>query len=56
MGGAFHMLYQEYNIWRDRVAAEIVFSSGVPITAVGLDVTTRCKLEGADLVASARGR
>jgi len=49
MGGAFHMLYQEYNIWRDRVAAEIVFSSGVPITAVGLDVTTRCKLEGADL-------
>ncbi|HTQ54715.1 MAG TPA: nucleoside hydrolase [Bryobacteraceae bacterium] len=49
MGGAFHMLYQEYNIWRDRVAAEIVFASGVPITAVGLDVTTRCKLEGADL-------
>jgi len=49
MGGAFHMLYQEYNIWRDRVAAQIVFSSGVPITAVGLDVTTRCKLEGADL-------
>jgi len=49
MGGAFHMLIQEYNIWRDRVAAEIVFSSGVPITAVGLDVTTRCKLEGADL-------
>jgi inosine-uridine nucleoside N-ribohydrolase len=49
MGGAFNMLVQEYNIWRDRVAAEIVFSSGVPITAVGLDVTTRCKLEGADL-------
>jgi inosine-uridine nucleoside N-ribohydrolase len=49
MGGAFHMLQQEYNIWRDRAAAEIVFSSGVPITAVGLDVTTRCKLEGADL-------
>lgn len=49
MGGAFHMLYQEYNIWRDRAAAQIVFSSGVPITAVGLDVTTRCKLEGADL-------
>ncbi len=49
MGGAFHMLYQEYNIWRDRVAAEIVFASGVPITAVGLDVTTRCKLQGEDL-------
>jgi inosine-uridine nucleoside N-ribohydrolase len=26
-----------------------VFGSGVPITAVGLDVTLRCKLEGADL-------
>ena len=39
----------EYNIRRDRVAAQIVFSSGVPITAVGLDVTTRCKLEGSDL-------
>jgi inosine-uridine nucleoside N-ribohydrolase len=49
MGGAFRMLQQEYNIRRDRIAAEIVFSSGVPITAVGLDVTTRCKLEGADL-------
>ena len=49
MGGAFQMLVQEYNIRRDRAAAEIVFSSGVPITAVGLDVTTRCKLEGADL-------
>ncbi len=49
MGGAFTMLYPEYNIMRDRVAAEIVFSSGVPITAVGLDVTTKCKLEGRDL-------
>ena len=46
MGGAFHMNYPEYNIQRDRVAAEMVFGSGVPITAVGLDVTTKCKLEG----------
>lgn len=49
MGGAFDMLRSEYNIQRDRVAAQIVFSSGVPITAVGLDVTTRCKLQGSDL-------
>ena len=34
----------EYNIKRDRTAAEIVFQSGVPITAVGLDVTSQCKL------------
>ncbi len=49
MGGAFTMLTPEYNIMRDRIAAEIVFRSGVPITAVGLDVTTKCKLEGRDL-------
>lgn len=49
MGGAFRRLYSEYNIQRDRVAAEIVFTSGVPITAVGLDVTLQCKLTGADL-------
>jgi inosine-uridine nucleoside N-ribohydrolase len=49
MGGAFNMLIPEYNIMRDRIAAAIVFRSGVPITAVGLDVTTKCKLEGRDL-------
>jgi purine nucleosidase/pyrimidine-specific ribonucleoside hydrolase len=49
MGGAFEMLTPEYNIRRDRVAAEIVFRSGVPITAVGLDVTTKCKLRAADI-------
>ena len=49
MGGAFGLLRQEYNIRRDYLAASIVFGSGVPITAVGLDVTLGCKLEGADL-------
>ncbi len=49
MGGAFRLLTPEYNIMRDRAAAQIVFSSGVPITAVGLDVTLKCKLTGADL-------
>ncbi len=49
MGGAFDLHRAEYNIQRDRAAAQIVFSSGVPITAVGLDVTMRCKLEGSDL-------
>jgi purine nucleosidase len=48
MGGAFFPPRAEYNILRDRVAAEIVFRSGVPITAVGLDVTMKCKLEGKD--------
>lgn len=49
MGGAFNLLTAEYNIQRDRIAAEIVFRSGVPITAVGLDVTLKCKLKAADL-------
>ncbi len=29
----------EFNIWHDAEAAEIVFSSGVPLTMVGLDLT-----------------
>ena len=49
MGGAFRRLYSEWNIQRDRAAAQIVFSSGVPILAVGLDVTLQCKLETKDL-------
>ena len=49
MGGAFARTDVEYNVKRDPVAAEIVFRSGVPITAVGLDVTTPCKLRPADL-------
>ena len=49
MGGAFRLLTPEYNIMRDAVAAQIVFSSGVPVVAVGLDVTLKCKLEGRDM-------
>lgn len=49
MGGAFFPPRAEYNILRDRVAAEMVFRSGIPIVAVGLDVTMKCRLEGADL-------
>ena len=49
MGGAFFPPRAEYNIKRDPIAAEIVFRSGVPITAVGLDVTLKCKLQGEDL-------
>jgi purine nucleosidase len=29
----------EYNIWGDPFAANIVFESGIPVTAIGLDVT-----------------
>jgi inosine-uridine nucleoside N-ribohydrolase len=49
MGGAFNLTpyghgnvnaVAEFNIWHDPEAAKIVFNSGIPIKAVGLDVTT----------------
>jgi len=49
MGGAYLSGEAEYNIKRDRAAAEIVFQSGVPITAVGLDVTSPLKLREQDV-------
>lgn len=49
MGGAFYPARREYNIYRDRAAAEIVFRSGIPIVAIGLDVTMKVKLEGTDM-------
>jgi inosine-uridine nucleoside N-ribohydrolase len=48
MGGAFGLTpyghgnvspVAEFNIWHDPEAAKIVFDSGIPITAIGLDVT-----------------
>jgi inosine-uridine nucleoside N-ribohydrolase len=48
MGGAFNLTpyghgnmnaVAEYNIWHDPEAAKIVFDSGIPVKAVGLDVT-----------------
>jgi len=49
MGGAYFSTETEYNVKRDRTAADIVFHSGVPITAVGLDVTSQCKLREDDI-------
>jgi inosine-uridine nucleoside N-ribohydrolase len=49
MGGAFDFTpyghgnvspVAEFNVWHDPEAAKIVFDSGIPITAIGLDVTT----------------
>jgi purine nucleosidase len=41
MGGAYWTDYSEHNIEVDVLAAKIVFESGIPITAIGLDVTLR---------------
>ena len=44
MGGAYYRHVAEWNILCDPEAASIVFNSGVNIRAVGLDVTTRCRI------------
>ena len=54
MGGAFWMDRSEHNIKCDPEAAKIVFSSGIPITAIGLDLTLRVLLGEKDLRRIAR--
>lgn len=49
MGGCYLMAEPEYNVQRDPAAAAIVFGSGIPITAVGLDVTRHLQLRDSDL-------
>ena len=57
MGGAFSTPgnvtpFAEFNIFCDPEAAKIVFNSGIPVTAVGLDVTHRVVLSEEWLVKS----
>jgi purine nucleosidase len=49
MGGAFWMDRYEHNIRCDPEAAQIVFASGLPITAIGLDLTLRVRLDKKDV-------
>jgi purine nucleosidase len=49
MGGAFWVDRPEHNIKCDPEAAKIVFESGIPITAIGLDLTLRVLLEADDV-------
>lgn len=44
MGGAFFNGKLEWNIMSDALAAKIVFESGIPVYAVGTDVTEKLKL------------
>jgi inosine-uridine nucleoside N-ribohydrolase len=46
MGGVFGEQFPEWNILCDPEAAWIVCHAGVPLTMVGLDVTTQCRLDG----------
>lgn len=45
MSGWFTNYEPEWNIITDPEAADIVYSSGVPIDAIGLDVTLKCTFE-----------
>lgn len=49
MGGAYYVHINEYNIVCDPEAAKIVFNSGISIIGVGIDVTSKCKLEDTEL-------
>jgi inosine-uridine nucleoside N-ribohydrolase len=44
MNGVFFRAGLEYNTYRDPEASQIVYNSGVPVIAVGLDVTMKCRL------------
>ena len=46
MGGNFSEKSQEWNIMCDAKAADIVYSSGLDIYAVGCDITMKCPLDG----------
>lgn len=45
MGGQFYDFSPEWNIMCDPEGADILFKSGIPVYAVGLDVTLKCTLE-----------
>jgi purine nucleosidase/pyrimidine-specific ribonucleoside hydrolase len=49
MGGRFLAQGAEWNIKCDPEAADIVFRSGIPILAVGLDVTLKCRMGEPDV-------
>ena len=49
MGGAYWLDRPEHNIKSDPEAAKIVFESGIPITAIGLDITLRVLLDANDV-------
>ena len=49
MGGAFWLDRPEHNIKCDPEAAKVVFESGIPITATGLDLTLRVLLDANDV-------
>jgi len=54
MGGVVGTPMAEWNIVCDPEAARICFQSGIPLTMVGLDVTTQCQMSREDVAAVGR--
>ena len=49
MGGTSSIPWPEWNVRSDARAAQIVLSAGIPITLLGLNITTRCQLRASDI-------
>lgn len=49
MGGSSSIPFPEWNVRSDARAAQIVLSSGIPITLLGWNITTRCQMRTADI-------
>ena len=49
MGGTSGFPLPEWNVRSDPKAAQIVLAAGVPVTLLGLNVTTRCQLLDSDI-------
>jgi purine nucleosidase len=49
MGGTSGLPFPEWNVRSDAKAARLVLESGIPITLLGYNVTTRCQLQESDL-------
>lgn len=61
MGGSFfseaiEYIPDEWNIKNDPIAAKIVFDSGVPIRAAGLDVSLKLKIKCTDFIAASHSK
>ncbi len=54
MGGAYTYHYNEFNIVLDPEAAKLVFDSGIPITAIGLEVCLNCSMEAKEIIKKLR--
>jgi purine nucleosidase len=49
MGGSSSIPLPDWNVRSDAKAAQIVLASGIPVTMLGLNITSRCQLRDCDI-------